>query len=126
MSDGEFQIGQTWEALQAMSYHMLDNVLIYVDVNGFQCDGKMCNVMDIEPLDKRLEAFGARVFRVNGHDIKRLAEIGELSPGRQAARRALRYRCRPGPGDPENARAQDALRPVHEPRGKGPVCCSAG
>jgi transketolase len=80
MSDGEFQIGQTWEALQAMSHHLLDNVLIYVDVNGFQCDGKMCNVMDIEPLDKRLEAFGARVFRVNGHDIKRLAEVGELTP----------------------------------------------
>jgi len=80
MSDGEFQIGQTWEALQAMSHHMLDNVVIYVDVNGFQCDGKMCNVMDIEPLDKRLEAFGARVFRVNGHDIKRLAEVGELTP----------------------------------------------
>jgi len=36
--------------------------------------------MDIEPLDKRLEAFGARVFRVNGHDIKRLAELGELTP----------------------------------------------
>jgi len=80
MSDGEFQIGQTWEALQAMSYHMLDNVIIYVDVNGFQCDGKMCNVMDIEPLHKRLEAFGARVFRINGHDIKRLAEVGALNP----------------------------------------------
>ncbi len=69
MSDGEFQIGQTWEALQSMSFHMLDNVIIYVDVNGFQCDGKMCTVMDIEPLDKRLESFGCRVFRVNGHDI---------------------------------------------------------
>jgi transketolase len=80
MSDGEFQIGQTWEALQAMSYHMLDNVIIYVDVNGFQCDGKMCNVMDIEPLDKRLESFGARVFRINGHDIRRLAEAGSLAP----------------------------------------------
>jgi transketolase len=80
MSDGEFQIGQTWEALQAMSHHMLDNVIIYVDVNGFQCDGKMCNVMDIEPLDKRIEAFGARVYRVNGHDIKRLAETGSLTP----------------------------------------------
>jgi len=80
MSDGEFQIGQTWEALQSMSHHMLDNMIIYVDVNGFQCDGKMCNVMDIEPLDKRLEAFGARVFRVNGHDLKRLAEVGELTP----------------------------------------------
>ena len=80
MSDGEFQIGQTWEAIQSMSHHMLDNVIIYVDVNGFQCDGKMCNVMDIEPLDKRLEAFGCRVFRINGHDIKRLAEVGGLSP----------------------------------------------
>ncbi len=80
MSDGEFQIGQTWEALQSMSHHMLDNVIIYVDVNGFQCDGKMCNVMDIEPLDKRIEAFGARVYRVNGHDIKRLAETGSLTP----------------------------------------------
>ena len=80
MSDGEFQIGQTWEALQAISHHMLDNVIIYVDVNGFQCDGKMCNVMDIEPLDKRLEAFGCRVFRVNGHDIKRLADVVELTP----------------------------------------------
>ncbi len=80
MSDGEFQIGQTWEALQAMSFHMLDNVVIYVDVNGFQCDGKMCNVMDVEPLDKRLEAFGCRVFRVNGHDIKKLADAGSVTP----------------------------------------------
>jgi transketolase len=80
MSDGEFQIGQTWEALQAMSFHMLDNMIIYVDVNGFQCDGKMCTVMDIEPLDKRLASFGARVCRVNGHDIKSLAEAGSLSP----------------------------------------------
>ena len=80
MSDGEFQIGQTWEALQAMSFHMLDNVIIYVDVNGFQCDGKMCTVMDVEPLDKRLEAFGARVFRVNGHDIKKLAAAGTVTP----------------------------------------------
>jgi len=80
MSDGEFQIGQTWEALQALSFHMLDNVVIYVDVNGFQCDGKMCNVMDVEPLDKRLEAFGARVFRVNGHDIRKLADAGSVTP----------------------------------------------
>src|SRR5512143_620353 len=80
MSDGEFQIGQTWEALQAISHHMLDNVIIYVDVNGFQCDGKMCNVMDIEPLDKRLEAFGCRVFRVNGHDVKRLADVAQHTP----------------------------------------------
>ena len=80
MSDGEFQIGQTWEALQSLSFHRLDNVIIFVDVNGFQCDGKMCAVMDVEPLDKRIESFGARVFRVNGHDIKRLADAGSHDP----------------------------------------------
>jgi len=76
MSDGEFQIGQTWEALQAMAWHGLDNILIYVDINGYQCDGKMDTVMNIEPLHGRLEAFGMRVFRVDGHDVDILAECG--------------------------------------------------
>ncbi len=80
MSDGEFQIGQTWEAVQAMTFHKLDNVIIYVDVNGFQCDGAMDTVMNIEPLDKRLAAFGCRVLRVRGHDIDRLVKAGRMKP----------------------------------------------
>jgi transketolase len=80
MSDGEFQIGQTWEAVQAMSFHKLDNVVIYVDVNGFQCDGAMGKVMNIEPLDKRLVSFGCRVVRISGHDIDRLAKAGKARP----------------------------------------------
>ncbi len=114
MSDGEFQIGQTWEALQALSFHMLDNVVIYVDVNGFQCDGKMCTVMDIEPLDKRLESFGARVFRVNGHDIKRLADAGALTARWKADCRALRHGCGAGTRRPQVPRSEDALCPLHE------------
>ncbi len=83
MSDGEFQSGQTLEALQAMAYHKLDNMCIYVDVNGCQCDGPMVDVMNIEPLDKRLEGFNLRVFRVDGHDIEVLASLGRLrSEGR--------------------------------------------
>lgn len=80
MSDGECQSGQFWEALQAMSHHKLDNMLIYVDINGYQCDGKMTTVMNIEPFDKRLEAFGARVFRVDGHNIDVLAALGNMKP----------------------------------------------
>ena len=86
MSDGEFQIGQTWEALQAMSFHCLENILIYADINGYQCDGAMDSVMSIEPLEKRLESFGLRVFRIDGHDIDRLAECGSSLPdGRPTA-----------------------------------------
>ncbi len=77
MSDGEFQIGQTWEAIQAMSFHRLDNVAVYVDVNGFQCDGAMDAVMNIEPLHKRLASFGCRVIRIKGHDIDRLVRAGK-------------------------------------------------
>ncbi|HLF28261.1 MAG TPA: transketolase [Anaerolineae bacterium] len=73
MSDGEFQSGQTWEAVQALSFYHLDNVGVYVDVNGQQCDGKMDEVMAIEPLKSRLEAFGARVYQVDGHDLDALA-----------------------------------------------------
>lgn len=80
LSDGECQSGQFWEALQAMSYHKLDNMLAYVDVNGYQCDGKMTSVMNIEPFDKRLESFGARVFRIDGHNVDALAALGTLEP----------------------------------------------
>lgn len=80
MSDGECQSGQFWEALQAISFHKLDNMLVYVDINGYQCDGKMSTVMNIEPFDKRLESFGARVFRVDGHDVDVLASLGSMKP----------------------------------------------
>ena len=73
MSDGEFQEGQTWEAFAAMSYHRIDNLGVYVDLNGQQCDGPMPSVMNIEPLASRLEAFGLAVHEVDGHDPLALA-----------------------------------------------------
>ncbi len=78
MSDGEFQIGQTWEALQAASFHRLNNILIYVDINGYQCDGKMTDVMNIEPLHRRLESFGIRTYRIDGHSIENLVRYGTM------------------------------------------------
>ena len=74
MSDGEFQEGQTWEAFAALAFHRIDNMGIYVDVNGQQCDGAVTSVMNIEPLEKRLDSFGVRVFEVDGHDPRALAE----------------------------------------------------
>ncbi len=76
MSDGEFQIGMTWEAIQFMSYYKLDNMLIYIDCNRQQCDGLVENVMNIEPLANRIKAFGGQVKVVDGHDIPALAKAG--------------------------------------------------
>lgn len=80
MSDGEYQSGQTWETLQVLAHHKLDNVGIYVDVNEQQCDGAMRDVMNIEPLDRRIAAFGARVVRADGHDVDALAAAADLEP----------------------------------------------
>jgi transketolase len=80
MSDGELQEGQTWEALEVLAFYKLDNVGVYVDVNGQQCDGRMERVLAMEPLHAKIESFGARVFRVDGHDVEALAAPASLAP----------------------------------------------
>lgn len=70
MSDGEFQIGMTWEALQFMSHYKLDTVCIMVDVNSRQCDGRVDNVMCLGELPDKIKSFGAQVITVDGHDIE--------------------------------------------------------
>lgn len=77
MSDGEFQEGQVWEAFMAMSFHRVNNLTVFVDVNGQQVDGRMEQVMNLEPFQQKLEAFGARVFQVDGHDVEALAAAGQ-------------------------------------------------
>lgn len=78
MSDGEFQIGQVWEAIQFMSFYKLDNIKVIIDANKYQCDGEIKNVMNIEPLEKRLESFGAVVFKIYGHNINELVSRAEF------------------------------------------------
>jgi transketolase len=73
MSDGEFQEGQTWEALSAASFHELSHLRIIVDVNKAQCDGPMVTVMSIEPLAERIRSFGWSVDVVDGHSLSEIS-----------------------------------------------------
>ncbi len=70
MSDGEFEEGQTYEAIQAAVFYRLGNITVFVDVNGQQVDGATKDVMNIEPLADRLRGFGASVESVDGHDVE--------------------------------------------------------
>ena len=81
MSDGEFQSGQTWETLHVLAHHKLDNVGVYVDVNAQQCDGRMADIMAIDPLARKIEDFGACVREVDGHDLQALAGAAQKSDG---------------------------------------------
>ncbi len=80
MSDGEFWIGQTWEAVETLVFYKLDTVGVYIDANGQSADGKIETVMEIGSIKDRLAAFGARVFEVDGHDVEALAAPAELPP----------------------------------------------
>ncbi|QUI24520.1 transketolase [Vallitalea pronyensis] len=78
LGDGECQLGQTWEAVQAMCYRQLDNMVVIVDENGQQCDGKIDDVCGCVQLDKRFEAFGCKVVKVDGHDVDALIEAAKV------------------------------------------------
>jgi len=81
MSDGEFQEGQTWEALQTAAFHQLSNLRVIVDVNQAQCDGPMESVMSIEPLADRVRAFGWSASVVDGHDLLAITQACLLNNG---------------------------------------------
>lgn len=73
MSDGELEEGQIWEAAQAAAFYALDTLLLFIDVNGQQVDGLTKDVMNVEPIDRRFEAFGWDVAVVDGHDVAHIA-----------------------------------------------------
>lgn len=69
LSDGELGEGATWEAAASASFWKLDNLIALVDVNNQQADGPPAQVLSLEPLVPKWEAFGWYVQRVNGNDI---------------------------------------------------------
>ena len=72
MSDGEFQEGQTWEAIAGPGRSRLDNVRVIVDVNGQQCDGPSGPSRPRPRRARAFEAFGASAVAVDGHDLDAL------------------------------------------------------
>jgi len=74
LGDGECDEGQVWEAAMAAAHFKVDNLVAIVDNNGLQIDGWNRDVMNLEPLDKKWQAFGWHVIDVDGHDFTRLID----------------------------------------------------
>ena len=72
--DGEIEEGQIWEAAMAAAKWQLDNLCIFVDVNGLQIDGPTAKVMPSEPLDAKFAAFGWEVLKIDGHDMQAILD----------------------------------------------------
>lgn len=75
LGDGEMQEGQVWEAALNAASHKLSNLIAIVDRNGYQLDGKVDDVIAIEPLDEKWRSFGWEVHVVDGHDVVALTEL---------------------------------------------------
>ena len=73
IGDGESEEGQVWEAAMFAAHYKLDNLCFILDLNGLQIDGKITDVMNPTPHDKKFEAFGFNVLNVDAHDFDSIA-----------------------------------------------------
>lgn len=74
VGDGGQDEGQTWEAVMFAAKHRLDNLTFIMDRNNIQIDGYTEDVMPIEPLRAKYEAFNWHVIDVNGHNIEQIVD----------------------------------------------------
>jgi len=77
IGDGESQEGQIWEAGMSASKYKLNNLIVFTDYNKIQVDGFVNQVMPLEPLKGKWEAFGWHVQEINGHHIDEIISAVE-------------------------------------------------
>ena len=72
LGDGETQEGNIWEAAMAASHYKCGNLCAMLDYNGFQIDGKTRDIMNLEPLPAKWQAFGWHAIEIDGHNMKQI------------------------------------------------------
>ena len=72
LGDGEIQEGQVWEASMLAGHRKLDNLVVIVDNNNLQIDGKITDVNSPYPIDKKFEAFNFHVINIDGNDCDQI------------------------------------------------------
>lgn len=72
LGDGEIQEGQVWEAAMMAGFKKLDNLIVIIDNNNLQIDGKIDEVNSPYPIDKKFEAFNFHVINIDGNNFDEL------------------------------------------------------
>ncbi len=75
IGDGEMQEGLVYEALMSAHHFALNNLCVILDFNGLQIDGAVRDVMNIEPVRAKFEAFGFLTYEVDGHNYEQLIDV---------------------------------------------------
>ena len=72
LGDGEIEEGQVWEAAMLAAHRKLDNLVVIVDNNNLQIDGRIDEVNSPYPIDKKFEAFNFHVINIDGNDFEQI------------------------------------------------------
>ncbi len=131
LGDGELNEGQVWEAVMFAGKNRLDNLTAIIDRNNIQIDGMTEDIMPLEPLKAKFEAFNWHVLEVNGHNMaeilnaleeartiyeKPVVIIAHTIPGRGVGFMEFEYEWH---GKPPNAdQARQALHELRSLKGK--------
>lgn len=74
VGDGEIQEGQIWEAVMTSAHYKLDKLALIVSWNDIQIDGRVKDVMNIEPIADKFKSFGWHTIEIDGHDLHQIRE----------------------------------------------------
>jgi transketolase len=74
LGDGEMNEGSVWEALLLASAYKLENLILIIDRNGFQANMATEDLIPLEPLENKLEAFRWTTYRIDGHNFSEMHE----------------------------------------------------
>jgi transketolase len=80
LGDGELNEGSIWEGLLIAKAKKLDNLVLIVDRNAFQANIRTEDLIPLEPLSQKFEAFGCAVKRIDGHDFSQMGQVFSSFP----------------------------------------------
>lgn len=101
MSDGEQQAGNIWEAAMFAGNNKLHNLTAFIDRNNIQINGMTENVMPLEPLRDKYQAFGWHTIEINGHNMEEIVDAVETARAVYEKPTMIIAHTIPGKGVPE-------------------------
>ena len=117
MSDGEQEAGATWESAMFAGKNKLSNHTAVIDRNNIQIDGMTENIMPLEPLRNKYEAFNWHVLEVDGHNIEQFVDAVQQAKSVYEKPTVIIAHTIPGKGIKE---IEFNYRWHGDPPGKGP------
>ncbi|OGN12868.1 MAG: transketolase [Candidatus Yanofskybacteria bacterium RIFCSPHIGHO2_02_FULL_43_15c] len=118
MSDGEQECGNTWEAVMFAGKHRLHNLTALMDRNNIQIDGMTEDIMPLEPLRAKYQAFNWHVIEIDGHNFEEIVNAVEEAKAIFEKPTLILAHTIPGKGIPE---IEFDYRWHGNPPGKGPI-----